>query len=471
VRSKYYAGSGPQTDAPPILVVGPVSFDGAAPGSAPLAPALAPFYEQMQQAPDAARPATLVRRREAARQPERTSVNALGTAQLWLVLPDSRSPSFRPLEDGPLVMQSAWSGTIRLPSLPSWQSIETEVAPRVDVFGVPAFRFDDVEAIGFRIDLPRNAATRLWLQRLVRPLNFHRMSGDPSQVPDFRYEPQGASLVIELLRYGQMRLMRQDAPLTSYDYQSQHELVVRVVVGRVDDDSSNAREQAVFVPAIFVDNPWSKIVGRDIQGIPKVLAAFCVDGQGKNEALESDGRMAGRPGEPPRPLDEVKSIRLRDTWGAAPGNELLRIDCRPSWCDGWDAFQDVSPGAAIAGLSLGGADWRWFDLDRLSYLAAFLARASGQVLNGFRSVQSAPLGVQPLGRAWVTGRFQVDDIVQLAFPLGTVGLTFNAPGNAPASWLKLCRLLPVRDYLLHVTSWYRLKFGMTMYVDDGLTWT
>ena len=45
-----------------------------------------------------------------------------------------------------------------------------------------------------------------------------------------------------------------------------------VLVGRVDDDTAQAHDPAVFVPAIFVDNPWSKILGREVQGFDKRMA-------------------------------------------------------------------------------------------------------------------------------------------------------------------------------------------------------
>ena len=51
---------------------------------------------------------------------------------------------------------------------------------------------------------------------------------------------------------------------------------MRLLVGRVDDDTAQAHDPAVFVPAIFVDNPWSKILGREVQGFDKQMAEFCV---------------------------------------------------------------------------------------------------------------------------------------------------------------------------------------------------
>src|SRR4029077_19255627 len=94
------------------------------------------------------------------------------------------------------------------------------------------------------------------------------------QVTPFRFCAASTTLVIELIRYRKM--MQADSPgLTEEDFTSQHELAVRVVVGRVDDDTAQARCPAIFVPSIFVDNPWSKVVGRELLGYDKHLAHFC----------------------------------------------------------------------------------------------------------------------------------------------------------------------------------------------------
>jgi hypothetical protein len=45
---------------------------------------------------------------------------------------------------------------------------------RADIFGAPAFRFENVEVLGFRVDLGaygRDFARDL--DRLIKPLNFH----------------------------------------------------------------------------------------------------------------------------------------------------------------------------------------------------------------------------------------------------------------------------------------------------------
>ena len=109
-------------------------------------------------------------------------------------------------------------------------------------------------------------------------------------------------------------------PVGREDYQSQHELIVRLLVGRVDDDTAQARAPAVYVPAIFVDNPWSKMLGRDLQGFDKRMANFLVS-QGEVYArLLPDGRLAetrerGWPGPRCRtrtahPLSDISGVSL-----------------------------------------------------------------------------------------------------------------------------------------------------------------
>ncbi len=93
-------------------------------------------------------------------------------------------------------------------------------------------------------------------------------------MPDFRYRVATPTLLIELLRYNRMRSKDPAPPMRLDDSQSQHELVVRLLVGRVDDDTAQASDPAVYVPAIFVDNAWSKALGRDMLGYDKRMADF-----------------------------------------------------------------------------------------------------------------------------------------------------------------------------------------------------
>jgi hypothetical protein len=87
-----------------------------------------------------------------------------------------------------------------------------------------------------------------------------------------------------------MKLKSAESP-TILDYQSQHELVVRILVGRVDDDTTQARDAATYVPAIFADNPWSKTIGH-CGGLPS-HGEFCAERDGKRIPLRPDGRLRG----------------------------------------------------------------------------------------------------------------------------------------------------------------------------------
>ena len=200
---------------------------------------------------------------------------------------------------------------------------------RTDLFGPPAFRFEDVEVIGFRVDL--GAYGRDFtpeLERLVEPLNFHLKD---SPIWDFRYRAATPILLIELLRYGRMRLKSPSPPLVPQDYQSQHELVVRLLVGKVDDDAAQAHDPATYVPAIFVDNPWSKVVGRDVQGFDKRMASFCVPGRGGPVAVLPDGCMHGQRGaaRTPRPTRDSDSAARSTLEASMTGRGSSRRPSRP----------------------------------------------------------------------------------------------------------------------------------------------
>ena len=157
---------------------------------------------------------------------------------------------------------------------------------RADTFGVAAFRFEDVEVLGFRVDLRRlGHDDDKRLAALIDPLNFHLnphqfSRATRSAVSDFRYRAASQTVMVELLRYGKMKLQETSPPLDVDDFQSQHELLARILVGRVDDDTAQARDPATFVPTIFVDNSWSKSLARSVQGFGKRMADFCISENG-----------------------------------------------------------------------------------------------------------------------------------------------------------------------------------------------
>src|SRR5262249_4232123 len=156
----------------------------------------------------------------------------------------SRYPSLAPFESGKLRLAGVWSGNVDLPAArkESDPHLPLTRVDRADLFGAPAFRFENVEVLGFRIDL--GAYGRDFSRDLdepIKPLNFHlEASRGGAAVWDFRYRAATRTLLIELLRYGRMKLKSPAPPVGPDDYQSQHELVVRLLVGRVDDDTAQA---------------------------------------------------------------------------------------------------------------------------------------------------------------------------------------------------------------------------------------
>src|SRR5262249_46007578 len=167
---------------------------------------------------------------------------------------------------------------------------------------------------------------------------------------------------------------RRVPPVGPDDYQSQHELVVRLLVGRVDDDTAQAHAPAVYVPAIFVDNPWSKVLGRDLQGFDKRMANFCVPiGADKYARLLPNGVVAadaesahtgsGAGEQAPRPLGDISLIRLVGETGSLEGPKVLELDSSPDKYSDWDSFEKIDLGLALSSFSLGGTRWRQSDFD------------------------------------------------------------------------------------------------------------
>lgn len=465
-------------------------------------------YEQVRTIPDPVSPATRVRAMSAQWQLTRTRVTRRTDQPApRITLEATRYPVLRPF-DRVGGACSLWCGELALAASraaatpdPMWRAIgptganapKPQRLARRDVYGVPAFRFDDVEVIGFRLDLGRTEKAEQDLQRLIAPLNFHlTQARDDAWLPDFRYRPATHTVLIELLRYGRMRLQVQEPPLTLTDYQSQHELVVRVLVGRVNDDTAQAHDAAVYVPAIFVDNPWSKTIGRDVQGFDKRLAQFCV----ADLPLLPDGRSADHP--EPCLLADVAAIRLagrveQRMAGSSPGRQppaspvagageeqatILEIDC--SRRKNWDSFQSVDLRLALGSFPGWSARWRQTDFDAMEFRRSFARDVVLERLRGFRSVQVSPLpGPSDDGEreaTWITSSFEFDDDVRIAFPDGGATLRIHHHEAAPIGWRRFCDAVglaagesEMRSF--QSGSWYRMRCSLSMNVDDGLQWT
>jgi hypothetical protein len=474
VRTPLFSGAPGMRYEDPLLVVDGIVFEAAADDTEVLT---AP-YAQVQQSPDSAWPATYVRRLGVTWRPPRSRVSRLKVAEVDVQLELARCPNLRPLKKGALAIARAWSGELGRPPDASVSPIPPKRTPRADTFGVPAFRFDDVEVIGFRIEIEKTPDLDRKLARLIAPLNFHlARTGPEFAIPDFRYRTATRTVLVELLRYGRMRLQKQGPPLTVQDYQSQHELVVRVLVGRVDDDTAQAQDPAIYVPAICVDNPWSKVLGRDVQGFDKRMAEFCVLDHGGWVPLRPDGRAPGEM--KPRPLAQVSQIRMVAQTGAkqpAANAPLVEFDFRPERSPNWDDFRNVDLGLALSTLSLVDTRWRQMDFDLSEFRRSFARAAMRRAQKGFRSVQVTPVGDRLLDKAWINGEFTVDRDVRMVVPTGGATAKFHHAVGLPDGWNALCDLLRVplggsRTLSFQTGSWHRLRFAMDMTVDDGLEWT
>jgi hypothetical protein len=448
-------------------------------------------YQQALEAPDGAQPEAYVVRRAVEWKLPRAETRRLKPLDIDVDVTATRYPSLAPLMRGPLTPVSAWSGTAYVPDDQRGRNrgAALDRVSRADTFGVPAFRFEDVEVLGFRIDLGTYGRdfTRD-LDRLIAPLNFHLAGPSGTDaIWDFRYRAATRVLLVELLRYGRMKLRSPSPPMAVEDFQSQHELLVRLLVGRVDDDTAQAHSPALYVPAIFVDNPWSKVLGRDLQGFDKRMATFWAREAGGLAPLRPDGRVAGQSGAgEPTPLGDIARVTLVDSTGAPVDPDrprtILDLDCSPANYEDWDAFDRIDLGLALNSLSLTGTRWRQSDFDAVEFRRSFARAAVTESLKGFRSIQVSPVTDRGLEQAWITGTFVVDDDFQIARPSGIARLTFHAVGNdrkaptAPSAgpyWNLLCEMLGDgrrADVSLPTGSWYRLLCSMDLSIDDGLDW-
>jgi hypothetical protein len=490
-----------------LIKISPVQLPAAAPRSrrrparSTSADAIGPVYHQLLEVPDSVQPDLLVTQAPVTWTPRRSSVTThqppLGPITFYFGTTPPRIPSLAPLTAGDLTPVGQWSGHVELPSAHSGV-IGTRTEPRrtAHKLGAPAFRFEDVEVIGFRLNLAELTDDfREGLEALVRPLNFHLTEKTDGRwhraAADFRYRAATATVVIELLRYGRMQARHPVPPLDLDDSQSQHELLVRLLVGRVDDDGARAHAPAVYVPAIFVDNPWSKILGRDVIGFDKRLANFCVRRRDGLKPLLPDGCLAQTTAKStsararvPEPLAAIASINLVGHVGGDAGAPIMEVRLPQGIEMEPDTFLPIDLGLALGKSSLADARWRLTDFTDLEFQNAFAALASVESVIGFRTIQVAPVAVRgELRSTWITGSMVLDDDVRADLPAGVARLTLHSvesdeksPTAAAASpaWNTLVQLLgggSQAEVTLPTGSWYRLLCSMNLTIDDGLDWT
>ena len=112
-------------------------------------------------APDFAAPATRVRQKPVSWRAARQDIRELAPFELTIGLAAARLPSLAMFPAGSQVPTAAWTGTLRLPSWPrpaqrKQRGQAVRSVDRDEYFVGSAFRFEEVEVIGFRIDLDRH---------------------------------------------------------------------------------------------------------------------------------------------------------------------------------------------------------------------------------------------------------------------------------------------------------------------------
>lgn len=538
-------------------------------------------YLQAQVTPDLVMPADYVRVVPIHWELDRRNVKRCdpSKAKIWI-----NTPRWPPtLTPGPHDLKRVWRGTIAphdqaiatpgrniapphpttaapdkaiaLPMMSSiWTLAKRDPARREKrpaPFGSSRSCFRDIEVLGFRLDVPRfdepderrrTTETRQDRQeqefyKLIWPLNFHLPSkrgpsDEPDRIrPDFHYRPATSGLTIELLRYGRMGIPEPLGEMTPDDFQSQHELLVRTVVGRIDEDAAQAQEVATFVPAIFVDNTWSKFMGRYYTGLDKRLAYFCVrDG---DAVVPLSPRDAAGIGDPP-PLSSIVEVRLAP-WvlpeapdEPAPaasaaaiaaadatmdrrrelmsmGPLLLEIACDPELISGWDDFKLAPTDSVLRNAPLAPRRWRQEDFDDADVRRDFARAAGVGSLGSFQGVQSSPLPADPKvatwdsaeerleTQTWIAARYSLAGSAMMARPRGDIKITLHRierrPGEPPPvtppepdlidGWGRLCDLLNIevedektgagkKSFVFGPGSWYRLLQDMDLAVENGV---
>jgi len=435
-------------------------------------------YITRSMTPDAGRPAEFVQSTLVRWHVVRTAIRTLDPAGSGFAAAPARCPPLADLITQPLTAVAAWEGELTLPAEQTYalrSTGERRSAPkqldRERMFGVPQFRFDDVEIVGFRLTLDGREGSSdpmpEFLRQVERQLNGAGLGSD-----DFEYRVASRRVVVELLRYGRMRLSQPWPPLAAGDYQCQHELLVRVLVGRVDDDGAQARDAAVHVPAIFVDNPWSKALGRDLQGFPKNLARFCIDGGPDGvQPLRMDGCRDDSVKESLLNVTSVRQVQdLRSRAATQP--VLLRLGYSPEVDRSDEGFEPVDLSALAGSALLSRAPWRQADFDDAEFRRAFAQPVLRRGFTGFRSIQVAPVDGRLGQLTCIHGTLAMEDI-RVQFPSGFATLEWPEDcSSAPTAWSALRDALGPRAGRLSLPagSWYRARCNITLSIDAGLDW-
>ena len=349
-----------------------------------------------------------------------------------------------------------------------------ERLPRPAALLATGYRFEDVELFGFRIDLGRfgGRADEL-LERMIEPLNFHlrddvgTRTGGSFRGQDFMFRPATRAVVIELLRYGKMYWGAVPRGRPPEPFTSQHELLLRVLVGRVDDDAAQARDPALYVPAIFVDNPWSKLIGREFQGFDKRLVSFETAGGAPLTMAGQDPATGDRR---QVPLSRVAEVRPVDQVGAQNRNAPLVTFSYPPELDESDAWlQDASDSDwSVVGSAPPSSRFRQRDFEQEEFRRSFAREVFESGFQRFSSIQVAPIDARHLPGAWITGQFTLSK-ARVAYPAGVARLTLGCPEfGVPDAWSALAQLFDGEEIALPTGEWYRARCKIDMRIEDGL---
>jgi hypothetical protein len=444
-----------------LIALNGIDFDASVtPGQALLA-----RYDQVQEAPDPGWPASQLLRKPVTWTPVRSQVRIAQPApSIQVQMPKTRSPDLSPLSSGTLTLASAWTGSMDWPPMPTISAAPAMQANRADTYGIAAYAFKNMEVLGFHLDLSDVAGGDDLLAKLIAPLNACLISADSPSDPGYRYVVGTRTVLIELLRYGNMALQQALPPLTSSDYQGQHELVVRVLVGKQLLGDDQITDPATFVPTIVVDNPWSKILGRDLQGFDKCMAEFCIREASADVPLLPNGVEVS--GNTLRSLREVVHVNLvaqtrNESVSLAP--TMAEIRCPPVNDGSWAEFGPVNLEKPPR--------WRLadFDHERLGG-PRFASNAVLQNLTRFLSVQPSPVDVRAVEKGIVGSICDIDNM-SVAFPSTSAQIVIHSLASAPAGWQALCELLGIlpgqsRAFTFQANNWYRLKFSMSLVTLD-----
>lgn len=489
----------------PLLVIERPMLRKSAEGEAANGAVLKTTYEKFRVVPDAADVGESVLVRKSPWVPARTLAKVFRSDAGVMAL-DALYPALRKLLGHERCACSvAWTGTIKNPladperarapaahpppvlmptSVPGEQAARDPymqmqttwtAARRQDLFGPPRFAFDDVEIVGFRVDLSRVPGVMEALNQMVDGLNFHLGSNDTRYADDFRYAVATPWVVVELLRYRKMRLTKNWPPVRTLDYQAQHELLLRVLVGRVDDDTAQARDAAIHVPAIFVDNPMSKALGREVQGFEKVLASFCATNDvGVCQRLTMDGRVNPKSADMV-PLMHVDRVSMVERIGHAidAKDDVLRIGYAADVDRSDREFERVDLRGVAGRMTPLSGPWRQSDFGESEFRRSFARPVVARGFGGFRSLQISPVDVDSrtseAGKTWVYGTMRTKDL-RYRFPTGLASLELPACANAPPAWRQLRELMGDGEMSFPTGRWYRAQCSMVLSIEDGLRW-